>query len=151
NTQSLKDISFNFASDLLNAETIEDDEKTRRNKNIKNGIFIFKVTNNETIFLKLEEISTINREDFSRDTSLGGDKEYFKLAQVFFNSDDADNIIKVNIVDAHEQIAKYWSEKFLKLKAINTDEKNTKNLTNAIKSSSFLNEIPEVSIDTLEK
>ncbi|MBO1577817.1 hypothetical protein [Staphylococcus epidermidis] len=151
NTQSLEGISFNFATDLLNAETIEDDKKIRRNKNIKNGIFIFKVTNNETIFLKLEEISTINRDDFSRDTSLGGDKEYFKLAQVFFNSNDSDDIIKVNIVDAHEQIAKYWSEKFLKLKAINTDEQNTKSLTKAIKSNEFLNEISEVNIDILEK
>lgn len=140
---NLSSFSKIFADNLYDAETIKERDGTvRRNKNIKHGIFIIKYTDEKVIFLKLEEIQTINPEDFSRSSTYGGEKDYYKIAMMPFQSSETE--LYVDIIDANPRVAKYWSEGFLQLTPTRDSEINTEDLISLSKSNKFFNILDDI-------
>lgn len=65
--KNLSEICHEFAENLLNEELIqENDGSTRRNYNIKSGVLIMKITTTSILLLKLEEVESIDKKDFSK-------------------------------------------------------------------------------------
>lgn len=135
----IKGIINDFANDLLSAEEIRDGNEVRRNRTIKSGILIVKYTRDKILFLKIEEVSIIDEEDFSFNYSYSGEKAYFKLAELYLDQED-NQTREINIIDANAKIAKYWSVNFLKLEPLNNDENNTKNFLKYLDKKTLLSD-----------
>lgn len=135
--KNLSEICHEFAENLLNEELIqENDGSTRRNYNIKSGVLIIKITTTSILLLKLEEVESIDKQDFSKKNTYGGEKNYYKLALMNFS----DEKLLVDVYDANPRIAKYWSEGFLMLNPLRDEEKNTDDLINLVKSKTLFKE-----------
>ncbi|EJE12434.1 MAG: hypothetical protein QP807_09645 [Staphylococcus epidermidis] len=144
NSKNLNDISNKFARKLLEEELIEDKGKNkRRNKTIKNGILIFKVTKKTLTLMKLEEINTIDKNDFSKKPTYGAEKNYFKIAVMDFQKESTKRL-DIDIYDTGTKIAKYWSEGFLSIYPLRDNELNTNDIINSLKENTLFNELPNI-------
>lgn len=123
-----------LADDLLKAELVED--KTQRNKNIKEGTLIVEVTSTRLVVMKLEKVNTIDFDTFDIKTNIGLDRDYFKAA-VFTG-----NTMEIKVVDRQRRVANFWSSKFLELVAVRTSADNTDFIADAVNNNQlFANDI----------
>lgn len=136
-----------LAKDLLSAESVFDNGELRRNKNIKSGILIVRKNISGIIIMKLEEITTINPNDFSISSNIGGEKDYYKIAII--PHQNIQNNIK--IIDSNELVSKFWAEKFLEIIPIRDSQKNTEELIDLIKNDNFFNNDLNISNDIKSK
>lgn len=142
--ENLNNMSKRFAEKLLEEELVEDKEQNkRRNKTIKNGILIFKVTKEKFTLMKLEEINTIDKYDFSKKPTYGAEKNYFKIAVMNFQEENAD-ALDIDIYDTGTKIAKYWSEGFLSLFPLRDSELNTSDIITSFKEKQLFNELSDI-------
>lgn len=114
-----------FAQDLLEAELVEVDGEVRRHKRITQGMLFIKLLATKIIFLKLEEIPSIDRNTFEITDSFGIDRKYYKAA-IYCGEE-------VNIIDKNKTVANYWVDKFLNIKPLRDDASNTQDLVSVIK------------------
>lgn len=114
-----------FAEDLLNAELVEVSGEKRRHKRITQGMLLIKMLASKIIFLKLEEIPSIDKETFEITDSFGIDRKYYKAA--IYSGEE------VNVVDKNKTVANYWVDKFLNIKQLRNDFSNTQDLVSVIK------------------
>lgn len=150
-SENLNNISKKFAEKLLEEELVEDKEKNiRRNKTIKNGILIFKVTENTLTLMKLEEINTIDKNDFSKKPTYGAEKNYFKIAVMDFQNDNI-SLLDIDIYDTGTKIAKYWSEGFLSIHPLRDDELNTTDIINSLEKNTLFNKLPNITESELNQ
>ncbi|MCG1808416.1 hypothetical protein K4R79_09360 [Staphylococcus epidermidis] len=151
NSESLNNISNRFAEKLLEEELVEDKEKNiRRNKTIKNGILIFKVTENTLTLMKLEEINTIDKNDFSKKPTYGAEKNYFKIAVMDFQNRNTKRL-DIDIYDTGTKIAKYWSEGFLSIYPLRDSELNTNDIIDSLKENTLFNKLPNITESDLNQ
>lgn len=151
NSENLNNISNRFAEKLLEEELVEDKEKNiRRNKTIKNGILIFKVTENTLTLMKLEEINTIDKNDFSKKPTYGAEKNYFKIAVMDFQNKNTKRL-DIDIYDTGAKIAKYWSEGFLSIHPLRDNELNTNDVINSLKENTLFNKLPNITENDLSQ
>lgn len=124
-----------LANDLLEAESVTDKNGKRRNKNIKSGILIIRIDSKDIIVMKLEEINTINRVDFSINKNIGGEKDYYKIAIIPLEEEK-----DIKIIDSNEFTSKFWTNKFLKLIPVRDSQKNTEEILNIIDEDKLFND-----------
>ncbi|MEL7647305.1 MAG: hypothetical protein AAGU76_04390 [Sedimentibacter sp.] len=114
-----------FADDLLKAELVESDGTIRRNKRITQGMLLIKMLSEKIIFLKLEEIPSIDKDTFEITDSFGIDRKYYKAA-IYCGEE-------INVIDKNKNVANYWVDSFLNIKQLRNDAINTCDLVSAIK------------------
>lgn len=136
-----------LANDLLRAESVFENGEQRRNKNIKSGILIVRKNISEIIIMKLEEITTINPDDFSINSNIGGEKDYYKIA-IIPHQNIHNNI---RIIDSNELVSKFWTDKFLEVIPVRDSQKNTEELIDLIKNDNFFNNDLNISDDIKSK
>lgn len=128
-TEELIDFLDSFASDLLQAELVKDDSIIRRNKSITQGMLLIKKLATKIIFLKLEEIDSINKKTFEITDAFGAERKYYKAA---IYSGQGINVIDKNNAD-------YWVQKFLNIEPVRDNATNTEDLINLIESNKIFN------------
>ncbi|MDI9230625.1 hypothetical protein [Staphylococcus caprae] len=151
NSENLNNISNRFAEKLLEEELVKDKEKIlRRNKTIKKGVLIFKVTKKTLTLMKLEEINTIDKFDFSKKPTYGAEKNYFKIAVMDFQNVNT-NRLYIDIYDTGTKIAKYWSEGFLSIYPLRDSELNTTDIINSLKENTLFNNLSNITESELNQ
>lgn len=130
-TEELTRLLDSFAEDLLEAELVEADGIKRRNKRITQGMLFIKMIQTKIIFLKLEEIPSIDKDTFEITDSFGIDRKYYKAA-IYCGEE-------VNVIDKNKTVANYWVDKFLDIKPLRDDSSNTKELVSVIKDKRLFN------------
>ncbi|MBC8589676.1 hypothetical protein [Wansuia hejianensis] len=130
-TDDLVELLDSFAEDLLKAELVKDGGEMRRHKRITQGMLFIKMLSSKIIFLKLEEIPSIDKETFEITDSFGIDRKYYKAA--IYCGDE------VNVVDKNKAVANYWVDKFLNINPLRDDASNTKDLVSVIKDKRLFN------------
>lgn len=145
-SDKMKQLSDILAQDLFQAELKIDDKKEERNNQIKQGVFIVKITSSILILLKLEDFEAIDAETFELKKTFGTDRNYFKAA-IYSGKDD------VNIIDRSRIVAMFWYDKFLHLLPYRSNELNTKNIAEALSNENLFNRdyLPNKKIKEAEK
>lgn len=128
-TEELIQFLDSFADDLLEAELVEADGIKRRNKRITQGMLFIKMIPTKIIFLKLEEIPSIDKDTFEITDSFGIDRKYYKAA-IYCGEE-------VNVIDKNKTVANYWVDKFLDIKQLRNDAINTFDLVSVVKDKSI--------------
>lgn len=124
-TDELGQLLDSFAEDLLQAELVEVGGEIRRHKRITQGMLFIKMLASKIIFLKLEEIPSIDKNTFEITDSFGIDRKYYKAA-IYCGEE-------VNVIDKNKTVANYWVDKFLNIKPLRDDTSNTQDLVSVIK------------------
>ncbi|MEG0327130.1 MAG: hypothetical protein RR565_02735 [Erysipelothrix sp.] len=121
-----------IANRLLEAELVDDG--TRRNKKIKQGILFEYYQDQKLIFLKLEQMESIDQETFEMREGYSIDKKYYK-GMIY--TGNPENII---VIDKTGKVANYWSESFLGLLRSRDNKANTEEIVKFIKKKQFFRE-----------
>lgn len=120
-----------IASRLYEAELVTSRE--RRNINITKGLLFIRFYENRIVFLKLEEVESIDKDTFEIGESYALDKKYYKA---LIYTGDTNRII---VIDRGGRVANYWANDFLQLEKANDSSTNTATLVKALKNNSLFN------------
>ena len=137
--ESIKDIfnanCTNIAIRLLLAEKRSVQKYPSMNAPRKGSLIITSNKNNECVLITIAKIETA---DFLEDVNLqlqSGlpiDKKALKTAIIKVTELGTDVEMEITVTDSSSGIAKYWTDEFLEVTEITSDEQNTKNAFNHI-------------------
>lgn len=123
-----------IAQRLLQSETTKSSDGQTKSQAIKEGLLFLHLNDTKITIVKLEKSESINESSFAIQKGFGTSKEYLKTA--IFRKD---NFHEIDVMDKSNNIAKYWSDRFLGLERIRTDKDNTKTIIEKIDNDTIFN------------